>query len=35
METEDDIRRAVERFNGLGLQGNIISVSKNNGAWKH
>jgi RNA recognition motif-containing protein len=36
METEDGIRRAVERFNGVRLQGNVIAVSKNknNGAWK-
>ncbi len=37
METEDGIRRAVERLNGVRLQGNIIAVSrnKNNGVWKH
>ena len=37
METEDGIRRAVKRFNGIQLQGNIIAVSKNknNGAWKN
>jgi RNA recognition motif-containing protein len=36
METEDDSRRALKRFNGLRLQGDIIAVSKNknNGAWK-
>ena len=37
METEDGIRRAVKRFNGLRLQGNIIAVTKNknDGAWKN
>jgi RNA recognition motif-containing protein len=35
METENGIRPAVERFNGDRLQGNIITVSKNNEAWKH
>ena len=37
METEDDSRRALERFNGTRLQGGIIAVSKNrnNGAWKN
>ena len=37
METEDGIRQAVKRFNGVQLQGNIIAVSKNknDGAWKH
>ncbi len=36
METEESIRRALERFNGSHLQGNVIAVSKdkNNGAWK-
>jgi RNA recognition motif-containing protein len=36
METEDGIRRALECFNGVRLQGSIIAVSKNknNGAWK-
>jgi len=36
METENGIRSAVERFNGVRLQGNIIAVSKNknNEAWK-
>jgi RNA recognition motif-containing protein len=36
METENGIRPAVERFNGVRLQGNIIAVSKNknNEAWK-
>ena len=37
METEDDSRRALERFNGTRLQGSIIAVSKNAniGAWKN
>jgi RNA recognition motif-containing protein len=35
METENGIRPAVERFNGDRLQGNTITVSKNNEAWKH
>ena len=37
METEDDIRRAVKRFNGVQFQGNVIAVSenKNDGAWKN
>jgi RNA recognition motif-containing protein len=36
METEDGIRQAVKRFNGIQLQGSIIAVSesKNRGAWK-
>jgi len=37
METEDDIRRAVQQINGFRLQGSAIEVSKNkdNGAWKN
>ena len=37
METEDGIQRAVKRFNGVRLQGNIIAVTKNknDGAWKN
>ena len=36
METEDDIRRAVRRFNGIQFQGKIIVVSrnKNDGMWR-
>jgi len=36
MEKEADIQLALERFNGVQFQGNIIAVSKNkdNGWWK-
>jgi RNA recognition motif-containing protein len=35
MENEDSARRALEKFDGFQLQGNIITVSKtkNNKAW--
>jgi RNA recognition motif-containing protein len=35
METEDGIRRALNQFNGIQFQGNVIAVSKerNKGAW--
>jgi RNA recognition motif-containing protein len=37
METEDGIRQAIDRFNGVSFQGSVIEVSNNrkNGAWNH
>jgi RNA recognition motif-containing protein len=37
METEDGLRRAIDRFNGFSFRGNIIEVNhhKNYAAWTH
>jgi RNA recognition motif-containing protein len=35
MENEDGAKRALKQFNGVRLQGRIITVSKNNKARPH